>query len=109
MGLANKPKSEVLREHLQNLAQAIRAAFTSEQSLRLVDSDRTSRSQLHGVPLAPSGQPGSIRFLPAVAEFRRTLESESPGRDGHVSSVTRPDISPGFATSGGQRVRIGIL
>ena len=73
-GLANKLKSEVLREHPQNLAQAIRAALTAEQLLRLVDSDKTSHSQLHGVHPAPLGQPGSIRFLPASRQI-----SKDPG------------------------------
>ena len=69
-------------------------AFTAEQSLQLVDSDRTSRSQLHGSLQHRQDNPGqSVSYL-LVAEFRKTLESESPGRKGYVSSVTRPDGLP---------------
>ena len=73
-GLANKLKSEVLREHPQNFVQAIQAAFTAEKSRQLLDSDRTLHSQLHRVPPTPLGQSGSIRFLPASRRI-----SKDPG------------------------------
>ena len=96
-GLAQGLSGEVLREHPQHLAQAIRAAVSADQSMRLAQA---SYAKAVRAPGHQRRQPGPWSSQPTPSGGREPREPE--GRSRLCFTCRKPDHIARFCPEGGR-------
>lgn len=96
-GLAQGLSGEVLREHPQHLAQAIRAAVSADQSMRLAQA---SYAKAVRAPGHQRRQPGPWSSQPTPSGGRETREPE--GRSRLCFTCRKPGHIARFCPEGGR-------